>query len=90
VKNGELTKLQTEIQESDKQITETTALFEREMQELKLRHDAALHKMQKEKGEKETHANALMEEIKESTDVHVRIKNGLSSNASQYCVNLTR
>jgi predicted nucleic acid-binding Zn-ribbon protein len=89
-KNGELTKLQTEIQESTKQIDETAALFEREMHDLKLRHDAALHQMQKEKEKKETHAESLIEEIKKSTEVHVRITNGVSSTASQYCVNLTR
>jgi chromosome segregation ATPase len=89
-KNEELTKLQTDIEEDDKQITETTKKFAREMHDLKMRHDAAMHQMQQSKKEKETHAQSLLEEIQESTSVHGAHMTGVSSNASQYCVNLTR
>lgn len=91
-KNEELTKLKTEIEESKKQIDETAVKFEHEMQDLKLRHDAALHQMGKQVEEKETHAKSLMEDIRTSTDVRQTnsISGAVSSNASQYCVNLTR
>jgi hypothetical protein len=90
-KNGKLTKLQTEIQESEKQIDETVGKFAQEMQDLQLRHNAALHQMETHVEEKKINAAKIQKEIHESTNVNgTSMPGGVSSTASQYCVNLTR
>jgi outer membrane murein-binding lipoprotein Lpp len=89
-KDGELTKLRTEIVHDKQEIGDATERFDKEMHELSLKHAAALHQMNARVEEKENHANSLMEDIRTSTEVHSTIMKGVSSAASQYCVNLTR
>ncbi len=90
--DAQLQQLNKEIVNDKKEIDETAEKFKQEIHDLQLKHDATLHQMTTRIGEKETHANSLMEDIRTSTDVHQAnsISAGVSSNASQYCVNLTR
>lgn len=89
-KDGELTKLRTEIVHDKREIDELTEKFTQEMHNLQLRHNAMVHEMTTQVEEKEIHAHSLSAEIQNKTAVQGMNMTGLSSTASQYCVNLTR
>jgi hypothetical protein len=89
--DSQLKKLNIEIVNDNKEIDETVEKFEQEMHELQLRQSASIHQMKTHVEEKKINAAKIQKEINESTNVHgTSMPGGVSSTASQYCVNLTR